>query len=166
VTVGVCDLDGNDALAEVPDGTHRWAGQADFWRARPVQVDVDSTPSRAFLAKAPGGGFVTTGSLTFDRRLAVPGEWRSLRMVGATPAGTNLRLRYKTAATLEQLDAAPWSAPYGAGTIAMAPGTTDAYLRIEVMLDGNGTASPSLQSLEVDYGSAEACIAGGEWRLY
>ena len=87
-------------------------------------------------------------------------------MSGTVPAGTDLQLRYKTAGTPEQLDAAPWSAPHGTGSIPMSPSPGEPCLRVEVSLACHGTVSPSLRSLEVEYGAADAGLAGGEWQIY
>ena len=44
VGVGVCDIYGNDALAEVNDGSTRWTGQSQFAASHPFQVDIESSP--------------------------------------------------------------------------------------------------------------------------
>ena len=165
VAVGATDINGNDALAEVDDGSRRWAVQSEFAASLPFQADCDSSPTRVWLAKA-GGAFLTTGTLTFDHALSTPGQWKSVILAGNTPPGTQLRFRYKTAAAPTQFGSAPWSGYHPVGTLVMPPGASDAHIRVEVLLEGTPSATPELLSLEVTYEQPVAGLGRDTWRLY
>jgi hypothetical protein len=165
VAVGVSDLYGTDAIAEVDDGSRRWAVQSEFAGASPWQVDHDTSPTCAMLAKK-AGVYVTSGTLTFDHSMEAGGQWRSVRLEGNAPAGTALRWRYKSAGTRQLLDDAPWS-PYEAGLfLALPSGLQQPWIRVEVLLEGTGTLTPSLNSVEVAYDKAPTAVDPDDWKLY
>ena len=163
VAVGVSDIYGNDAIAEVEDGSRRWAVQSEFADASPFQVDFDSSPTCAKLAKS-GGNYMTSGTLTFDHTASLGGEWKSIVLNGNAPPGAALRCRYKTADTQELLDSAPWSDYQTDHTILLPPGSNKPWLRVEIFLEGTPLVTPQLNSLELSYNKPLSGV--DSWMLY
>lgn len=164
VVVGLSDIYGNAALAEVEDGSRRWAVQSEFARARPFQVDFDSLPTCVQLAKQ-GGAFVSSGTLTFSHAL-VPGTvWDSIILEGETTAGTSLRCRYRTAEYESWLDTAAWSAYSSERTIMLPPGLQQC-IQIEARLETSSSVSPGLNSVEVKSVKGPAGATNTMWPLY
>jgi hypothetical protein len=151
VAVGVSDIYGNDAIAEVDDGSRRWAVQSEFADANPFQVDFDSSPTCARLVKS-GGNYMTSGTLTFDHEAPFGEEWKSIILDKNAPSGASIRCRYKTADTHELLDTSPWSSYQTDSMIMMlSPESLKTWIRIEVLLEGTSLVTPKLDSLEVTY---------------
>lgn len=161
VKVGVSDVYGNEAIAEVDDGSRRWAVQSEFAGASPSGVDLDSAPTRVRLAQGQEG-FVSPGTVTFEHTAGSNREWESIVVTGDAPAGTSLRCRYRIADTGELLDDAPWSEYRPQGTILLQPPESrQACLRVEVLLEGTPEATPELDSVEVFYGPLASAVGHG-----
>jgi len=150
VAVGVSDIYGNDIIADVDDGSHRWAVQSEFARAQSRLVDFDTSPTCAMLQYI-ADSYVTTGTLTFDHRKETSGTWQSITLEGNTPAATGLKFRYKTAGARDLLDEASWSEYHADLNLALPPGLRQSWIRIEVFLKGNTSSTPGLRSVEVHY---------------
>jgi len=146
VAVGVSDIYGNDAIAEVDDGSRRWAVQSEFADASPFQVDFDTSPTCARLTKS-SGHYISPGTLTFDHTARSGREWKSIILTGNTPSGSSLRCRYKTADTQQLLDGASWSIYQADRTINLKPPEArKSWIRVEVLLEGTPLVTPQLQS--------------------
>ncbi len=166
VVVGVSDIWGNDSLAEVVDGSRRWAIQSEYAAASPFQVDFDTSPTRVRLAKS-AGNYRTTGTLTFEHQAEPDAEWGGVILTCSTPAaGTNVRCRIKAADTREALEAAPWSGYMGGGVTPLAPAARGKFFRAEVLLEGTTYATSELLSLEVTRATPAAGMPDDLWRLY
>jgi len=164
VAVGVSDLYGNDVMAEVDDGSRRWTVQSEFAQSQSYRVNYDATPTCVILQQI-AGDYVPSGTIAFDYPIEPGGTWRSIALEGNTPAGTNLRLRYKTADTQALLDAASWSMYQSDPTLTLPPGSQQPWIRIEVLLQGTSSTTPELNSLEVHYENSSTSSIG-LWRLY
>jgi hypothetical protein len=165
VAVGVSDIHGNDAIVDVDDGSRRWAVQSEFAAARPFQMDFDTSPTCAMLAKT-GGVYLTSGTLTFEHDAGPAVVWKTINLAGSAPIGANLRCRYKTADTPQLLDTATWSMYQTGSVIVLPPDSREPCLRVEVLLEGTPTVTPELNSLEVIYETPTAGIGRGLWKLY
>lgn len=165
VAVGVSDIYGNEIIADVDDGSHRWAVQSEFAEARSLLVDFDTSPTCVLLQNI-AGSYVSSGTLTFDHQIETSGTWQSIILEGNAPAGSGLQFRYKTASAQDLLNEAPWSAYFAERTVVLPPGLGQSWIRIEALLQGTPSTTPGLKSLEVHYKNPLILRNGLLWSLY
>ena len=165
VAVGVSDVYGNEVIADVDDGSRRWAVQSEYAEAQSHRVNYDTTPTLVLLQQI-AGSYVSSGTLSVDYRIDVDNIWKTILLEGTTPTGTNIQSRYKTADTQELLDTTAWSEYSSEWTIPLPQQLDQPWIRIEVLLKGTPTTTPELRSIEVIYDKPSISDVGGFWRLY
>lgn len=84
-----------------------------------------------------------------------PTEWERVDWSASAPAGTRLELRARTASTTAELRTATWVGPWTARPteLTAAPGPLEPlrYLEVEVSLFSDGSSSPTVRNVTVQY---------------
>ncbi len=95
-------------------------------------------------------------------RTIVPGcatgatEWEQVRWSASVPAGTSVELRARTADAVPDLATRPWVGPFRERPVtelALPPGPVgnERHLELELSLRSDGSRSPAIERLEVQY---------------
>ena len=109
-------------------------------------VELGNSNTRFFSFNLGVNNYLTSGSWTSNTRdLGYVSHWNPLNIESSTPSGTNINWQTRTSDDTETWE--EWKSGVGS-SIASTP---NRYIQIKVNLNSDGTATPVLNKITIDY---------------